>query len=67
LLDFSRPSQQLETERVNPQHVIEDTLSMLEYRVPLRNIVIKSELPEEELYIQPRLSDFGHKKTHLLG
>lgn len=50
LLDFARPSE-LRTERVRPEDLIYETLSLLKYKAPLINTKIETHFSDEELYI----------------
>ncbi len=51
LLKFARPSE-LKTERIKPNDLVNETLSLLKYRVPLRNIKVETHFAKEELYIE---------------
>jgi len=51
LLKFARPSE-LKTEKVKPGDLIEETLSLLKYRMPLSNMKIETHLAKEKLYIE---------------
>jgi two-component system NtrC family sensor kinase len=51
LLKFARPSE-LKTERIKPQDIIRETLSLLKYRAPLKGIKITTQLSIEDLYIK---------------
>jgi len=51
LLRFARPSE-LKLQRVKPNDLINDTLYFFNYRAPLRNIEIKSQSSEDDMYIE---------------
>ena len=51
LLDFARPSES-KFERLKPCDLINDTLSFFRYSAPLKNIDLKAQLPEEDIYIE---------------
>jgi len=51
LLKFARPSE-LKTERVMPDNLIEETLSLIKYRMPLSNIKIETYYAKEKLFIE---------------
>lgn len=51
LLKFARPSK-LETERIRSQDIMRETLSLLEYRAPLRGIRIFTQFAKDDLYIK---------------
>jgi len=51
LLRFAKPSE-LKIERVNPNDLIREVVSLLAYKTPLANIEIKTEFAEEELHIE---------------
>jgi len=50
LLAFAQPSE-LKTENVKPNDLIEDTLSLLRYRVTMSNFKIKTYFPRENIHI----------------
>jgi len=50
LLNFARPSE-LKTERVKPDELINETLSLLIYKAPLSSIKVETHFSKEELYI----------------
>jgi signal transduction histidine kinase len=50
LLSFSRPSN-LDTESLRPVDIIKDTLSLLQYRIPLKHIRISTQFSDDGLYI----------------
>ncbi|MFH1362601.1 MAG: ATP-binding protein [Candidatus Omnitrophota bacterium] len=50
LLKFAMPSE-IKTEKVNPKTLINDTLSLIRYRVSLVNIKIVTEFLKEDIYI----------------
>jgi signal transduction histidine kinase len=51
LLKFSRPSV-LKTERINPNDLIRETLSLFKYRTPLIEIKIKTHFAKEKMYLE---------------
>lgn len=51
LLKFARPSE-LKTERIKPNGLVKETLSLFKYRTPLKNIKIKTYFAKENLYIE---------------
>ena len=51
LLKFSRPSA-LKTERINPNDLIRETLSLFKYRTPLIEIKIKTHFAKEKMYLE---------------
>jgi len=51
LLKLARPSE-LKTERIKPNDLINETLSLLKYRAPLSNIKIETHFAKKELYIE---------------
>jgi len=50
LLDFARPSE-LKTEKVKPEDLIYETLSLLKYKAQLSHVKIETHFSDEELYI----------------
>ncbi|NQU74608.1 MAG: PAS domain S-box protein [Candidatus Omnitrophica bacterium] len=52
MLRFSKPSE-VQIEKITPQHLIDDALSLLKYSNPLKHIQIQTEFAEgEEMYIE---------------
>jgi hypothetical protein len=51
LLNFARPSE-LKTERVKPDELIKETLSLLAYKTPRSIIKVETHFSKEELYIE---------------
>ncbi len=51
LLKFARPSE-LKTERIKPNDLVNETLSLFKYRASLRNIKIKTQFAKEDLYVE---------------
>ena len=51
LLKFARPSE-LKTERIKPNALVKETLSLFKYRTPLKNIKIKTHFAKENLYVE---------------
>jgi len=50
LLKFARPSE-LKTETIKPNDLVNETLSLLKYRTPLKNIKIKTYFAKEDLSV----------------
>lgn len=50
LLEFSRPSE-LKIEKLGAKNLIEDSLSLMKFRLPLKNIKVETDFPEEGIII----------------
>ncbi|MCX5707972.1 MAG: response regulator [Candidatus Omnitrophica bacterium] len=50
LLKFARPSE-MKIEEYNPEQIVDETLSLLEYRAPLNNIKISKEFSQDKLNV----------------
>jgi len=50
LLKYSKPSD-LKAERVQPMDLIKETLSLITYRAPLRNVEIKTQFADRTMYV----------------
>ncbi len=51
LLKFARPSSGATPERIRPQDLIDEALSLLKFRIPLKNIKIKAEAEAEDISV----------------
>ena len=58
LLKFAMPSE-IKKERVRPQELVNETLSLLKYRVPLINIRVKTEFPKEDVFVEVDRNQLG--------
>ncbi len=65
LLKFARPSQ-VKKEVCEPRDLVEDTLSLLKYRVSLINIDIITDFSKEKLYIEIDKNQMGQVLFNLL-
>ena len=65
LLKFAMPSEIIK-ERIKPDELVNDTLSLLKYRVPLINLKIRNEFSKEEIYVEVDKNQLGQVLFNVL-
>jgi len=58
LLKFAMPSE-IKKEKVTPRELVNDTLSLIKYRMPLINIRVKKEFSKEDIFVEVDRNQLG--------